>query len=69
MQFKILDFYTGKSHRVTLPDDPKYRTAILRYLPFDRCFSFTDDDVNDHKLYLRKICFCICIKISSESDS
>ena len=49
-EFKILDFYTGKGHRVTVPEDKNYRMARLRFLPFDRCFSFTDDDVNDRKL-------------------
>ena len=49
MECKILDFYSGKGHRVIHPEDPHYCTARLRYLPFDRCFSFTDDDVNDRK--------------------
>ena len=50
MELKIIDLYTGKGHSVVKPDEKKYHTARLRYLPFDRCFSFTEDDVNDREL-------------------
>ena len=45
-----------KLHRslfsVTHPENSKYCTARLRYLPFDRCFSFWDEDVDDCKFHL-----------------
>ena len=46
---KTLGYYTGKYHCVTPPNDPGYRTARLRHLPFDRCFSFSDEDVHQRK--------------------
>ena len=46
---KTLGFYTGKGFDVKKPNDFGYRNARLRYLPFDRCFSFADDDVDMRK--------------------
>ena len=46
---KTLHDYTGKHFKVRMPTDPDYQQARLRYLPFDRCFSFSDDDVDNRE--------------------
>ena len=46
---KTLGDYTGKNYRVRIPTDTDYRQARLQYLPFDRCFSFSEEDVDDRE--------------------
>ena len=56
---KILGSYSGRNYIVRLPDDDEYRHAPLRMLPFDRCFNFREDDVNDRKIEF-EIYFLLC---------
>ena len=58
VQYKTLGDYSGKYFGVRNPEDDDYRTARVRYLPFDRCFSFGDDDVTDRKF--NNQCMFIC---------
>ena len=46
---KILGSYTGRNHIVREPTDADYRNAKIRHLPFDRCFSFKEEDVDKLK--------------------
>ena len=46
---KTIGQYTGRGHVVCKPDEFGYHNARLRFLPFHRCFSFADEDVDKRK--------------------
>ena len=47
---KYLGPYTDRNYFVREPDDPQYRHAPLRHLPFDHCFNYMDEDVHQREL-------------------
>ena len=46
---KTFGQYTGRNYKVKKTSDAEYRTAKLRFLPFDHCFHYSEDDVNSRK--------------------